>query len=97
MLILADDLHKQPFESVHMDDALFNMPKMLETAEALKDDAVPATYGRDSFISVFHPVAEHVYFFPGIESENLDDDAKRVKDGLKFFVSHGYTAYRCPT
>ncbi len=93
MLFLHGNLHDEPFESVHMKDAFFNVKKMLATAQELEKGLVPSTYGRDSFIFVFNAATEHVYFFPGIESENLDDDASRVKKGVAFFVERGFTAY----
>ena len=93
MLILHGNLHDEAFESVHMNDAMFNVARMLASAHKLEDNVVPATYGRDSFIFVFHSETKHVYFFPGIESENLEDDSIRVKTGVAFFADQGFTAY----
>ena len=93
MMILHGDLHQEAFESVHMDQAMFNVPRMLKTAIPLENNLVPATYDRDSFIFVFHATSKHVYFFPGIESENRDDNSKRVKEGVALFVKQGFDAY----
>lgn len=92
-MILHANLHDEPFESVPKNDAFFNVDKMLHRAEKLDDGMVPSTFGRDSFIFVYHPETQHVYFFPGLESENLDNDAERVKRGLAFFLQRGFIAY----
>ena len=34
------------------------------------------------------------YYFPIAESENRDDNYSRVKSGMAYFISQGFTAYK---
>ena len=93
MMILQGNLHNEAFESIPAHRALYDVDKMLTRAKRLQGDSIPATFGRDSFVFVYHPTTAHVYCFPGMESENLDNDAARVKEGVAFFVAKGFVAY----
>ena len=34
------------------------------------------------------------YYFPMCESENSENDYQRAKEGMKYFISQGWTAYK---
>ena len=85
--------HEAPFTSVPMREAPFDVAEMLKTAERLNGGSIPSTH----CLFVLHPTTEHVYFFfPGMNSKNLDDDAARVKAGVASFVARGFVAYSMP-
>lgn len=93
MLTLTGDLNDEPFEGVHQDDAPFNVPMLLQSATKLKDGEIPSDYGRDSFVFVFHPRTHFFYCFPGIEAENRENNATRVRRGVASFAGQGFDAY----
>ena len=94
MVSLQCNLHDElPLESIHMSQALFKVKEMLASAQKLEGASIPEPFNRDSFVFVFHPTTEHVYCFPGWESENRDNNAARVKEGVAFFVAKGFVAY----
>ena len=67
----------------------------IQSAEEGKGDidTISSNYGRDSFVFVYHPETEHSYCFPGIESENTENNAARVHNGVASFVRDGFTLY----
>ena len=48
---------------------------------------------RDNWITCIDKEEETWYHFPIAESENRDNNFKRVKDGVKYFTSMGWVTY----
>ena len=90
MLIIQGHLDDD-FKSVHKNEALLNVAKLLNGAKVIEE--IPSDYGRESFLFVYNHDTEHFYCFPGIESENRENGAARVKKGVSFFVERGFVLY----
>ena len=48
---------------------------------------------RNNWISCINKEEKKWYHFPIAESENRDNNFKRVKDGIKYFTSNGWVTY----
>jgi len=72
-----------------------------ETVQKVKDDCViisPETFNwscveRDSWFVCLSDAGDG-YYFPMGESKNSENDYQRAKEGMKFFISQGWTAYK---
>jgi len=91
--ILAGNLHDEPLEAVPKRNACYDVDALLKQARCLPDGIISVPFTMSSFVFVLHPSTHLVYFFSGIEAENREDGARRVNDGVEFFVKQGYFAY----
>ena len=72
-----------------------------ETIEKVKDECVvifPETVNwslvdRNTWFMCLSDVGEG-YYFPMGESENSENDYQRAKEGMKYFISQGWIAYK---
>ena len=52
------------------------------------------TIDRDTWFMCVNSTANKGYYFPIAESENRDNDNQRVKEGIAYFISQGWEAYK---
>ena len=57
------------------------------------DTFVWHTVDRDTWFTCLSETGEG-YHFPLTESENRDNNYQRVKQGMKYFISQGWTVYK---
>jgi len=85
-----------------MRDIMANKMKICkETLQKVKDGCViisPKTFNwsrveRDTWLMCLSDGGEG-YYFPLDKSENSENNYQRVKEGMKFFISQGWTAYK---
>ena len=48
----------------------------------------------DTWFACVNSTTNKVYYFPMGEWENRDNNYKRAKDGMAYFISQGWKAYR---
>ena len=53
-----------------------------------------STVDRNTWFACVNSTTNKVYYFPIAESENRDNNYKRAKDGMAYFISQGWKAYR---
>jgi hypothetical protein len=52
-----------------------------------------SSLNRDNWITCINKEEKTWYHFPIAESENRDNNFKRVKDGIRYFTSKGWVTY----
>jgi len=89
-------------------DLTFNVQGMIRNTIHIKSDTVQKikrTPAIDPDTFVWHTVDRNTWFtclsetgeayhFPLLESENRDNNYGRVKQGMKYFISQGWTAHK---
>ena len=52
------------------------------------------TIDRNTWFMCVNLTTNKGYYFPMVESENRDNDNQRVKEGMAYFISLGWQAYK---
>ena len=52
------------------------------------------TIDRDTWFMCVNSTTKKGYYFPIAESENRDNGNQRVKEGMAYFISQGWQAYK---
>ena len=87
-----------------MNDAMHLRPESIEKVsnecEVVNTEALfSATYGcdyinNDTWFMCVNSATNMGYYFPVCESENRQDNYKRVKEGIAYFIGKGWQAYK---
>lgn len=93
-----------------VDELTFDVKKMMretitikrETIVKIKDECKEvnldnynwSNLNRNTWFICMNDKDNEAYYFPICESENRDNNYKRVKDGMRFFKSKGWLVYQ---
>ena len=92
-MILYGNLHNEPLEALHKRDVFYDVDSLLLKSKRITDGLFSEPFGWSSFVFVLHSSTQYVYFFSGMEAENREGNARRVKEGVRHFMKQGYDVY----
>ena len=93
MFVLHGNLHHQPFEALHKQNVFYDVDALLLKSKRVANGMFSEPFDWSSFVFVLHPSTQFVYFFSGMDAENRENNARRVKEGVQNFINRGYDVY----
>ena len=93
-----------------IDEMTFDVKKMMNERMSMRKESVsklddecqavdPSNFNwsevdRNTWFICVNTNTNEGYYFPIMESENRDNNYSRVKEGMKYFISQGWKAYK---